>query len=151
MEHFTPFDDAMIGLIYSNKSKENSIMTKVFRSNDEWLSLITACRSSGLSDRDWCRNNGIAPSSFYNAISRLRNEACAVTAVPHEKLPAVQEAVEINLADFETTTITSRDSGCSKESSTAVRVNVGGISLEITNDAERSVIHETLRTLLGLC
>ncbi len=126
-------------------------MTKVFRSNDEWLSLITACRSSGLSDRDWCRNNGIAPSSFYNAISRLRSEACAVTAVPHEKLPAVQEAVEINLADFEARTITSRDSGGSKESSTAVRVNVGGISLEITNDAERSVIHETLRTLLGLC
>lgn len=141
----------MIGLIYSNKSKENSIMTKVFRSNDEWLSLITACRSSGLSDRDWCRNNGIAPSSFYNAISRLRSEACAVTAVPHEKLPAVQEAVEINLADFEARTITSRDSGGSKESSTAVRVNVGGVSLEITNDAERSVIHETLRTLLGLC
>lgn len=126
-------------------------MTKVFRSNDEWLSLITACRSSGLSDRDWCRNNGIAPSSFYNAISRLRSEACAVTAVPHEKLPAVQEAVEINLADFEARTITSRDSGGSKESSTAVRVNVGGVSLEITNDAERSVIHETLRTLLGLC
>ena len=126
-------------------------MTKVFRSNDEWLSLITACRSSGLSDRDWCRNNGIAPSSFYKAISRLRSEACAITDVPHEKLPAIQEAVEINLADFETTTITSRDSGGSKESSTAVRVNVGGISLEITNDAERSVIHETLRTLLGLC
>ena len=126
-------------------------MTKVFRNNDDWLSLITACRSSGLSDRDWCRNNGIAPSSFYKAISRLRSEACAVTAVPHEKLPAVQEAVEINLADFEARTITSRDSGCSKESSTAVRVNVGGISLEITNDAERSVIHETLRTLLGLC
>ena len=126
-------------------------MTKVFRSNDEWLSLITACRSSGLSDRNWFRNNGIVPSSFYKAISCLRSEACAVTAVPHEKLPAIQEAVEINLADFETTTITSRDSGCSKESSTAVRVNVGGISLEITNDAERSVIHETLRTLLGLC
>ena len=126
-------------------------MTKVFRSNDEWLSLITACRSSGLSDRDWCRNKGIAPSSFYKAISRLRSEACAVTAVPHEKLPAVQEAVEINLADFEARTITSRDSGGSKESSTAVRVSVGGISLEITNDAERSVIHETLRTLLGLC
>lgn len=86
----------MIGLIYSNKSKENSIMTKVFRSNDECLSLITACRSSGLSDRDWCRNNGIAPSSFYTAseISNNAAECRAKTYVTSRKNFLFHDTVE---------------------------------------------------------
>ena len=34
--------------------------------NDEhWLNLITQCRSSGLTDRQWCIENGIPVSTFY--------------------------------------------------------------------------------------
>ena len=33
--------------------------------NDEhWLNLITQCRSSGLTDRQWCIENGIPVSTF---------------------------------------------------------------------------------------
>ena len=30
----------------------------------EQLKLINQCRQSGLTDADWCRENGIAPSTF---------------------------------------------------------------------------------------
>ena len=46
-----------------------------YRSDEDWLRLINACRQSGLPDRDWCAANGIVASTFYNAIVRLRKKA----------------------------------------------------------------------------
>ncbi len=50
-----------------------------YRSDQEWMEIITACRQSGLSDFHWCRINGIPSSSFYNAARRLRRKACELT------------------------------------------------------------------------
>ena len=47
--------------------------------NDEhWLNLITQCRSSGLTDRQWCIENGIPVSTFYYHVRALRKKACEV-------------------------------------------------------------------------
>ena len=59
-------------------------MKKVFRTEAEWLSIINTCRSSGLSDHEWCMNNDIAPSSFYHAIDRDRNSQMSI--VTHDSL-----------------------------------------------------------------
>ena len=48
------------------------------RSLDEWMEMVTACRQSGMTDADWCAEHGIAPSSFYNAVTRLRKQACQI-------------------------------------------------------------------------
>lgn len=48
------------------------------RSLEEWMSLVTQCRQSGLSDAAWCEQNGISSSCFYNAVSRLRKKACQI-------------------------------------------------------------------------
>ena len=48
-----------------------------YHTDEEWLDLIMQCRQSGLSDAQWCRQNSIPDSSFYNAVSRLRKKACA--------------------------------------------------------------------------
>ena len=45
------------------------------RSLDEWMKLVTECRQSGLTDAAWCTEHGISPSSFYNAVTRLRKRA----------------------------------------------------------------------------
>ncbi|MFQ6806520.1 MAG: IS66 family insertion sequence element accessory protein TnpA [Lachnospiraceae bacterium] len=43
--------------------------------NDEhWLNLITQCRSSGLTDRQWCIENGIPFSTFYYHVRTLRKK-----------------------------------------------------------------------------
>ena len=46
----------------------------------EQLELIMACRSSGLTDIEWCRQNGILPGTFYNWVKRLRKRGC--TQIP---------------------------------------------------------------------
>ena len=48
------------------------------RSLDDWMEMVTACRQSGMTDADWCAEHGIAPSSFYNAVTRLRKQACQI-------------------------------------------------------------------------
>lgn len=48
-------------------------------SNDEhWLKLITQCRASGLTDRQWCIENRIPVSTSYYHIRALRKKACEV-------------------------------------------------------------------------
>lgn len=48
------------------------------RSLDEWMDLVTECRQSGLTDAAWCKEHGIPPSCFYNAVARLRKKACQI-------------------------------------------------------------------------
>ncbi len=44
----------------------------------EQIRLINECRQSGMTDADWCRENGIAVSTFYNWVNRCRKVAEAV-------------------------------------------------------------------------
>ena len=41
----------------------------------EQLRLINECRQSGMTAADWCRENDIAVSNFYNWVSRCRKAA----------------------------------------------------------------------------
>ena len=68
---------------------------------DQQYQLIMECRSSGLTDYQWCKEHGIHPGTFYNWVSRLRKKAChdIPDSVSREDLspPAVQEVVKLNL------------------------------------------------------
>ena len=73
------------------------------RSQDEWLALIQECRSSCMTDRDWCEQHGIVVSSFYNAVKRLRKKACDIPYTSNKKSYALdltsskQEVVQIDI------------------------------------------------------
>ena len=61
------------------------------RTADEQYQLIMECRSSGLSDYQWCTEHNINPGTFYNWVKRLRKKACydipsaTPTAYPDEE------------------------------------------------------------------
>ena len=42
---------------------------------DKIYELVMQCRKSGLSDRQWCLDNDIVPSTFYYWVRRLRQQA----------------------------------------------------------------------------
>lgn len=70
-------------------------------SNDEhWLKLITQCRSSGLTDRQWCIENGIPVSTFYYHVRALRKKACEVPEAV-DATAQKQEVVQIPLREME--------------------------------------------------
>ncbi len=72
---------------------------------DEQYKLILECRSSGLSDYQWCKENGINPGTFYNWISRLRKKACYDIPAPagrnNFKAQVPQEVVPLLITDDE--------------------------------------------------
>ena len=39
---------------------------------EDQIKLIMECRQSGLSDYQWCEQNGIHPGTFYNWVSKLK-------------------------------------------------------------------------------
>ena len=47
---------------------------------EEQLKLINECRTSGMTDIDWCREHGIAVSTFYYWVKQLQKEAAQIPA-----------------------------------------------------------------------
>ena len=68
---------------------------------DDQIKLIMECRQSGLSDYQWCEQNGIHPGTFYNWVSKLRESGYSLpdASKRSEMKPAVQEVVKVDLID----------------------------------------------------
>lgn len=102
--------------------------------DEKWLDLISECRSSGLSDKDWCMEHQIGISTFYYHVKRLRNKACSIppaavgAVIPCQK----QEVVELNFNP-----VSELPMNCSSEeiTATAIKISMHGIQIEITNAA----------------
>ena len=88
-------------------------------SDEKWLDLISECRSSGLSDKDWCMEHQIGISTFYYHVKRLRNKACSIppatvgAVIPCQK----QEVVELNFNP-----VSELPMNCSSEEITATAI-----------------------------
>lgn len=52
------------------------------RSDEEWLSLIQQCRSSGFSDRVWCEQNDISINTFYDVRGKTINFFAPISIAP---------------------------------------------------------------------
>ncbi|WP_071144161.1 IS66 family insertion sequence element accessory protein TnpA [Coprococcus phoceensis] len=66
---------------------------------EEQLKLIMECRSSGLSDYQWCEAHGIHPGTFYNWVSKLRKADVTLpdSESKHLGTPVHQEVVKVDL------------------------------------------------------
>ena len=42
----------------------------------EWAEMVRECRSSGLTVKDWCMNNGVNFHTYYYRLKRVRNFIC---------------------------------------------------------------------------
>ena len=114
--------------------------------NDEhWLNLITQCRSSGLTDRQWCIENGIPVSTFYYHVRALRKKACEVPEAV-DAAAQKQEVVQIPLWEMEQHT-----SDTVALHMPSICLEIQGIRIEIHEQAGADVIRNTLLALRQLC
>ena len=91
---------------------------------EEWAQIISQCRASGLSNREFCRRNGIPEKTFYYRLRKLREKAAES---------------EITLCRVETES--RPGTGCS------VRVKYRGAEIEVSHDTDPDALKLTLRTL----
>ncbi len=123
----------------------------------EQIKLIIECRQSGLSDYQWCREQGIHPGTFYNWVSKLRK---AGYTIPDSKskfsaLPASQEVVRLDLTAHgvpapamagQNATLKALSAG----HGIAAEMECGTIRVRIFNGADPAVIQNTLRCIGGM-
>ena len=123
---------------------------------DDQIRLIMECRQSGLSDYQWCKQNGIHPGNFYNWVSKLRKRGYSFpdSEAKSNAVPNIQEVVKINLiqpqdsslkVDHNVSLVEQTDS-----STVAAELLVGGVTLRLFNGADEKLIQSTLRCLGGM-
>ena len=127
------------------------------RSRQEWLQLITECRSSGMTDRTWCEQHGILVSSFYNAVKRLRKKACDIPYVSNRKPYALdltsskQEAVRIDIcAAPYPEAVPPAKQMCPAphlDNSHTIELMMDNVSLKVSNSADPFLLQQIIRML----
>lgn len=123
------------------------------RNEQEWIELIQECRTSGLSDKEWCFQHGIPISTFYNRVTTLRKKACSIPAASKSVVTPSQQVVPITIIEendpFSLEGI--QHVSVPDKSHPAIILNINSCRMEINNHADKEIILNTLLALQQLC
>lgn len=116
------------------------------------------CRSSGLSDYQWCTEHDINPGTFYNWVKRLRRKACydipSATGRGDYKPVLKQDVVKLEvIPGHQESLIPSVGSTMLpvEETRPAIEIMLGTISIKISNDVDPKLLSQVLKTVTGIC
>ena len=128
-------------------------------SQEERFELVMECRSSGLSDYQWCQEKGINPGTFYNWIARFRKKGYPNIPEPTgrtSKHKAVkQEVVKLDVlpdtpadtAPFQSCGFTS---GSGHTGAATIEIHTGSSVIRMTNDIDPQLFCMVLGQLGGM-
>lgn len=115
----------------------------------DWFPIINECRTSGLSDHQWCKENDVSYSTFYYHVRRLQKEACELPAsIKKCIVPMEQEVVQLNFAEIEKPIY---EVGTHAVPDAAISLQINNVTLHISNTANADVIVNTIQALQRLC
>lgn len=123
---------------------------------DDQIRLIMECRQSGLSDYQWCEQNGVYPGNFYNWVSKLRKQGYTFpeSEAKSNAIPNVQEVVKVNLIQSQVHSLEMEQNVSLLETTqppaVAAELLIGGITLRLFNGADEQLIQNTLRCIGGM-
>ncbi|WP_312106132.1 transposase [Lachnoclostridium sp.] len=119
--------------------------------------LIMECRQSGMSDYQWCRENGINSSTFYNWVKKLRNSACQEELIEPvvrcNGSHAKQDVVKVNvLPKEEPVPIVYQSTSVVDSEPASIEINLNGCNIKIHNNADPGLLAHAINLLRGaLC
>lgn len=118
--------------------------------------LIMECRSSGMSDAQWCMQHGIRPGTFYNWVHKLRAKACYDIPEPvcrQDFIPdAKQEVVKLEITPDSGDTAAHDTSAFPECGSPSIEVVLEAATIRMNNDADPVLLGHIIRVLGGsLC
>ena len=106
------------------------------RNNDEWIELYNQQRSSGLTIKQWCVENGINASTMADRISRMRK--LGIIENNQTKVINHQHWVEITQK-------------MPAESNGAIYITVGSFTISVQESFQESALIGVCRVLMSLC
>ena len=119
----------------------------------EQIRLINECRQSGMTDADWCRQNGIVVSTFYNWISRCKKAAADQIPAPNyghlENPRQKQDVVPVDIVpdQFQEQHTASQMHPMYLDNSHTIEVTINDVTIRIRNNADHVLLSKTLRLI----
>lgn len=119
---------------------------------EDQIRLIMECRQSGLSDYQWCEQNGIYPGNFYNWVSKLRKSGYSFpeSEAKASAIPTVQEVVKVDLIQEPEPSPMIEQNVSNPRPTVAAELILGNITLRLFNGADGKVVQNTLQCIGGL-
>ena len=130
---------------------------------EERLRIIDECRKSGLTGREWCRQQGLCWNTYHTWVSRLKKKglletaATVPTVVVHE--PKLPDIVKVEMTGrHELAPVGTTDSDIWQESTetnqssmnTVMEIEVGRIRIKATNHTDPKLLAEVIRQIGGI-
>ncbi len=119
----------------------------------EQYRLVMECRSSGMTDHQWCRENGICPSTFYGWVRRLRQKGYQDIPEPvhSQRVNTKQEIVRIEpdipaLPDVSPPLL---ENAYPAFPIPTMELSIAGAVLRIPNGTDPALLGETVRLIGG--
>lgn len=127
-------------------------------SREEQLKLIMECRSSGLSDYQWCETQGIHPGTFYNWVSKLHKAGVTLPDSESKRFgtPVHQEVVKVGLVPNTPAQATIMEQNTrilamsSADTSIAMEIEMGNSTIRFFNNTNPELIRITLQSIGGM-
>ena len=123
------------------------------RTSGEWADIIRQCKSSGLSDYQWCTEHGISTTSFYRNLKKIHDTSILElpAEMPSGMVPAqIQEVVPLRVIDDRPER--SRPADMRENVFVpAAKLQVNGMMIELCADAEPSFISSILKAAASIC
>ena len=119
----------------------------------EQIRLINECRQSGMTDADWCRENDIAVSTFYNWVSRCRKAAADQIPAPnygHCEIPRSKQDVgpiDIVSDHLPEQHTVSQMHQTNLDNSHTIEVSMNDVTIRISNDVDPVLLTKTFRLI----
>ena len=135
---------------------------------EEQIRLVYECRNSGLSDSQWCRQHGIATSTFSNWVSRNKIRGDVIIPEPlgaeeywpeakpdivqvnlvkeGNQQPALTQPVVRNLSDNQA--IEKKTMGL-MQSAPVLEVEIGDTRIRVSNEVDPGLLAKALQILRG--
>lgn len=119
----------------------------------EQIRIINECRQSGMTDADWCRENDIAVSTFYNWVSRCRKTAAdQIPAANYGHLEVPRPKQDVVPIDIVPDHISEQHTASQMQNPYlnnlhTIEVAMKDITIRISNDADPALLTRTFRLL----
>lgn len=115
----------------------------------EKFELIMECRNSGLSDYQWCKKNGVSPSTFYGWVMQVKNHN-SIVPEPSEKTTYTPtdkpDIVRLDIVEAPSSSYIS--SASNKGTYHAIEITLGKSVIKISNDINPLLLSNII-SLLG--
>lgn len=127
------------------------------RTAQKQYQLILECRSSGLSDYQWCMEHDIKPGTFYNWVKRLRKKAYyeipPSSGQEDYKAAPRQDIVKLEVIPEDPATVLHDLEGqipAGTKIKPTIEIQTGTVCIKISNDIDPLLLLQVLRSVTGI-